>query len=39
MKNPGGYQVATTSLNVEQQTALMEIMAIAEKNSTAASSA
>lgn len=35
MKNAAGYQAATTSLNVEQQTALMEIMAIADKPSTA----
>ncbi|KAH8109328.1 ARM repeat-containing protein [Phellopilus nigrolimitatus] len=31
MKNPALYQASTTSLNVEQQTALMEIMTIAEK--------
>ncbi|THH06885.1 hypothetical protein EW145_g3782 [Phellinidium pouzarii] len=33
MKNPALYQASTTSLNIEQQTALMEIMTIAEKNS------
>lgn len=36
MKNGAGYQAATTSLSVEQQTVLMEIMAIAEKNEAAA---
>ncbi|KAL5482877.1 NMD5 [Sanghuangporus weigelae] len=35
MKNPNMYQAATTSLDIEQQTALMEIMAIAEKNAAA----
>ncbi|EJC98943.1 ARM repeat-containing protein [Fomitiporia mediterranea MF3/22] len=37
MKNPAMYQAATTSLNIEQQTALMEIMAIAEKNASSSS--
>lgn len=35
MKNPAMYQAATTSLNIEQQTALMEVMAIADKNGSA----
>ena len=35
MKNPTMYQAATTALDIEQQTALMEIMAIAEKNAAA----
>ncbi|KAI5123131.1 hypothetical protein M0805_000834 [Coniferiporia weirii] len=39
MKNPALYQASTTSLNVEQQTALMEIMAIAEKNSNTVATA
>jgi len=39
MKNPAAYQAATTSLNIEQQTLLMEVMAIAEKNGTAAPTA
>jgi hypothetical protein len=30
MQNPASYQVSTTSLNVEQQTLLMEVMRIAE---------
>lgn len=33
MKNPSAYQVATTSLNAEQQTMLMEAMRIAEEKS------
>ncbi|PCH39811.1 ARM repeat-containing protein [Wolfiporia cocos MD-104 SS10] len=33
MKNPQGYQLATTSLSAEQQTLLMEVMRIAEQNS------
>ena len=33
MKNPAAYQVATTSLNTEQQTMLMEVMRIAEEKS------
>ncbi|KAH9949788.1 armadillo-type protein [Amylocystis lapponica] len=33
MKNAHGYQLATTSLNTEQQTLLMEIMRIAEEKS------
>lgn len=39
MKNPAAYQAATTSLDVEQQTLLMEVMTIAEKNGTAAPTA
>ena len=39
MKNGSLYQASTTSLNIEQQTALMEIMAIAEKNAAAAAAA
>lgn len=35
MKNGAGYQVATTSLGIEQQTLLMEIMAIADKPAAA----
>ena len=31
MQNPAGYQAATTALDVEQQTLLMEIMRIAEQ--------
>ena len=33
MKNPSAYQVATTSLNTEQQTMLMEVMRVAEEKS------
>ena len=33
MKNPSAYQVATTSLNTEQQTMLMGVMRIAEEKS------
>lgn len=38
MKNSSLYQASTTSLGIEQQTALMEIMAIAEKNAATAAS-
>ncbi|KAF7298645.1 Importin N-terminal domain-containing protein [Mycena indigotica] len=31
MQNPSAYQTATTSLNVDQQTVLMEVMRIAEQ--------
>jgi hypothetical protein len=31
MRNPSGYQVATTSLGPEAQTLLMEVMAQAEE--------
>jgi len=31
MQNPAGYQAATTALDVEQQTLLMEVMRIAEQ--------
>ncbi|KAF7314790.1 Importin N-terminal domain-containing protein [Mycena kentingensis (nom. inval.)] len=36
MQNPSAYQTATTSLSVEQQTVLMEVMRIAEQAGTAA---
>ncbi|KZT65852.1 ARM repeat-containing protein [Daedalea quercina L-15889] len=36
MKSPSAYQLATTSLNAEQQTMLMEVMRIAEEKSTTA---
>jgi len=32
MNNAPGYQAATTSLSVEQQTVLMEVMRIAQLN-------
>ncbi|KAJ3711727.1 armadillo-type protein [Lentinula raphanica] len=31
MRNPAGYQAATTALNVEEQTLLMEVMRIADE--------
>jgi len=31
MQNSSSYQVATTSLNIEQQTLLMEVMRIADQ--------
>jgi hypothetical protein len=31
MQNPLGYQAATTALDIEQQTLLMEVMRIAEQ--------
>lgn len=31
MRNPAGYQAATTALNVDEQTLLMEIMRIADQ--------
>ncbi|KAJ7069358.1 armadillo-type protein [Mycena amicta] len=34
MQNPSSYQASTTSLNVEQQTVLMEVMRIAEQAGT-----
>jgi importin-7 len=39
MKSPALYQASTTSLNIEQQTVLMEVMAIAEKNAAAGAAA
>lgn len=39
MKNPALYSAATTALNIEQSTVLMEIMAIAEKNANATTQA
>ncbi|KAI0079480.1 ARM repeat-containing protein [Panus rudis PR-1116 ss-1] len=39
MKNPQSYQVATTSLNPEQQTLLMEVMRIAEEHAQQAGQA
>ncbi|KAI8978716.1 ARM repeat-containing protein [Trametes punicea] len=36
MKNPQGYQLATTSLTPDQQTFLMEVMRIAEEHTTQA---
>jgi importin-7 len=39
MKNGHVYQAATTSLNVEQQTLLMEIMRIADTQEPGASQA
>ena len=33
-QNPQMYQLATTSLNIEQQTQLMEIIRQAEQNAT-----
>ncbi|KAF7299860.1 Importin N-terminal domain-containing protein [Mycena chlorophos] len=35
MRNPSAYQTATTALNVEQQTVLMEVMRIAEQGGAA----
>lgn len=35
MKNGSSYQVATTSLNMDQQTFLMELMRMAENQPTA----
>ncbi|KAG6813019.1 hypothetical protein H0H92_014757 [Tricholoma furcatifolium] len=39
MQNGPSYQAATTALNVEQQTLLMEVMRLAEVNSSAAAQA
>lgn len=36
MRSPTLYQASTTALNIEQQTVLMEVMTIADKNDSAA---
>ncbi|KAF9065181.1 armadillo-type protein [Rhodocollybia butyracea] len=36
MRNPAGYQAATTALNVEEQTLLMEVMRLADEPPVAA---
>jgi hypothetical protein len=39
MKNPQAYQAATMSLNIEQQTLLVELMRKADENAAAAAAA